>query len=535
MNIDYIKDYAIECIEKGSIESDCLEYKKSHLQKDKILKTMCAYANNLMNRNLCLILLGIEEHKEENLKATPIRPISGYSKSEIETIENAVKSLTSFVKPKMDFHITHAVLDGKAFVIVAFMNNNNGPYEVTEKAEKDKSINLKRGRYVRIERESRLASVMEEFNLLKKFANYHFTEEVSNVASLDDIDVDYIREYLTLTTSRNNTNILSKLEMARNMNLIDATTRQVKNFAVLMFSRTPENFIPYSFVELIYRSRLGETMMQFKEYRGPIWKQLKNVMDDIKNRYIHSITLRVKNEVESSTIYNYPYSTVEELVTNAIVHKNYENPRTVQIYIYDDSIVITNYNKPIPPVTIRDLNELEAFPNRSYENPSIREMFKALDYIESYGSGIGKAKRAMQRNGSERFHFEEYDENIEITSVRIPINKEYVRFQTYDQQERNLDIPETLPDRNQIKEMESVKINTIDCIEIIKNSDFSNNIKNTLLDIYKHFFNDIFGRKDLIDYLKVSNASGTNYINHLLSLHVIEPVKGNGKGKYHFR
>ncbi len=207
MNIDYIKDYAIECIEKGSIESDCLEYKKSHLQKDKILKTMCAYANNLMNRNLCLILLGIEEHKEENLKATPIRPISGYSENEIETIENAVKSLTSFVKPKMDFHITHALLDGKAFVIVAFMNNNNGPYEVTEKAEKDKSINLKRGRYVRIERESRLASVMEEFNLLKKFANYHFTEEVSNVASLDDIDVDYIREYLALTSSRNNTNV----------------------------------------------------------------------------------------------------------------------------------------------------------------------------------------------------------------------------------------------------------------------------------------------------------------------------------------
>ncbi len=318
------------------------------------------------------------------------------------------------------------------------------------------------------------------------------------------------------------------------MNLINATTCQVKNFAVLMFSRTPENFIPYSFVELIYRSRLGETMMQSKEYRGPIWKQLKNVMDDIKNRYIHSITLRVKNEVESSTIYNYPYSTVEELVTNAIVHKNYENPRTVQIYIYDDSIVITNYNNPIPPVTIHDLNELEAFPNRSYENHSIREMFKALDYIESYGSGIGKAKRAMQRNGSERFHFEEYDENIEITSVRIPINKEYVRFQTYDQQESNLDIPETLPDRNQIKEMESVKINTIDCIEIIKNSDFSDNIKNTLLDIYKHFFNDIFGRKDLIDYLKVSNASGTNYINHLLNLNVIEPVKGNGKGRYRF-
>ena len=165
--------------------------------------------------------------------------------------------------------------------------------------------------------------------------------------------------------------------------------------------------------------------MESKEYRGSIWKQLKNVMDDIKNNYIHSITLRVKDELESETIYNFPYSTIEELVTNAVVHKNYENPRTIQVYIYDNSIVVTNYNRPIPPVTIKDLNELETFPNRTYENPSIREMFKSLDYIESYGSGIGKAKRAMSKNGEEKFSFQEYDENIDITSVTIPINGKY--------------------------------------------------------------------------------------------------------------
>ena len=52
-------------------------------------------------------------------------------------------------------------------------------------------------------------------------------------------------------------------------------------------------------------------------------------------------------------------------------------------------------------------------------------MFKSLDYIESYGSGIGKAKRAMSKNGEEKFSFQEYDENIDITSVTIPINGKY--------------------------------------------------------------------------------------------------------------
>ncbi len=550
-NTDYIKRYAIECLDTGKIESDCLEYKKSHLQKDAILKTMCAFSNNLMNRNLNLILLGVEEHHEDNLKATPILPIKGFLESEIETVENSVRSLISFIKPKINFDVTHASLGGRSFVILAFSNNNNGPYEVIEKAEKDKTIGLKRGRYVRIERDTRLASVFEEFNLLKKFANYHFTEEFSNVASLDDLDVDYIREYLALTTDRGNTNVLAKYEMAQNMGLIDTTTNRAKNYSILMFSRTPEAFIPYSFVELIYRSNLGESLMQSKEYRGPIWKQLKNVMDDIKNNYIRSITIRVKDEVKSETIYNFPYSTVEELVTNAIVHKNYENPRTIQIYVYDKSIVITNYNKPIPPVTIKDLNEQEAFPNRSYENPSIREMFKSLDYIESYGSGIGKAKRAMSKNGSEKIHFEEYDENIEITSVTIPVNSTFEKYrkldieagdldidsQNLDIQGRNLDIDSQNLDIGAYKTSTGakVKINTIDCVGTIEDSDYSSGIKSILLSIYNRFFDSIFGRKEIVDYLKTSNATGTNYINYLANIGVIEPIRGLGKGKYKFK
>ena len=538
MKIDDIKSFAIKCIEENAIEKDYLEYKKSHLQKDKILKTMCSFANNLMNRNLNVILIGIEEHEEPDLKATPVRPILGYEESQIETIENSIKSLISFIKPKINYDITHAEIDNRSFVIVALSNNNIGPYEVTEKAEKDKTINLKRGRYVRVERDSRLATIREEFELLRKFSNYHFTEELSNVATIDDLDVDYIREYLNLTSNRNNTSSLSKTEMAQNMGLIDTSTNMVKNFAVLMFSRNPEKFIPYSYVEVIYRSRLGESVMSSKEYRGPIWKQVKNVMDDIKNNYLNSITLRVEDKLESEIVYNYPYSTIEELVTNAIIHKNYENPRTVQIYIYDKSIVITNYNRPIPPVTINDLNTKDAFPNRVYENPSIREMFKSLDYIESYGSGIGKAKKAMSKNGIERIHFEEYDENIDITSVVIPINSKYEKYKNLDIESQNLDIEsQNLDIESQNLDIEGVevKINTIDSVEIINKSKLSNSVKNILIKIYDRFFNKIFSRGDIVDALNISNASGTNYINYLLDLNVIEPVSGQGKGKYKFR
>lgn len=298
MNTDDIKKIALQYLEEGKLETDFLEYKKSHLQRDGILKTICAFSNNIMNRNLCMILVGVGEHGEPDLKGTPVRPICGYDESQIETVENSLKSLIGFIKPKINYTMTHAKLDGRSFVIFAFSNNNVGPYEVLEKAEKEKSVNLKRGRYVRVERDSRLATIKEEFELLKKFSNYHFTEECSNVATLDDLDVDYIREYLNATTNRENTKNLSKREMAEHMGLLDSQTGMVKNFSLLMFSRNPEKFIPYSYVELIHKSSSGESVMSSKEFRGPIWKQLRNVMDEINNSYLKSLTLRVKDDRE---------------------------------------------------------------------------------------------------------------------------------------------------------------------------------------------------------------------------------------------
>lgn len=534
MKIDDIKIIAKKYLDEGKIESDFIEYKKSHFQKDKILKTMCAFANNISNRELSLIYIGVEECNENNLKGTPKRPILGYDEKEIETIENSLKALLPFIKPKVNFYLTHIIIDDRAVIIMAFLNNNNGPYEVIDKAEKDKSISLKRGRYIRIERESILASLKDEFNLLKKFSNYHFTETFSNLATLDDLEVDYLREYLNESTLRNNTINLSKNEIAINMNLIDINTSMIKNFAILMFSRNPEKFIPYSYIELIYKSNSGEAIMSLKEFKGPIWKQLQNIMNDINNNYLKSLTLRVNDNLKSETIYNYPYSAIEELITNAIVHKNYENPRTVQVYIYEDRIVITNYNKPLPPITIKDLNTKDSFPNRMYENPSIREMFKSLDLIESFGSGIGKAKRAMKENSSDSIYFIDYDENIEITSVVIPINKKYLdyynKIKNLDIKDNNLDIKDEKLDIDTM-----IRFNKVDSLGIIKKSSYSSTIKNILTIIYNNFFNTTFGRTDIINLLKVSNASGSNYISYLLSLNLIEQTKGKGKGKYHFK
>ena len=130
----------------------------------------------------------------------------------------------------------------------------------------------------------------------------------------------------------------------------------------------------------------------------------------------------------------------------------------------------------------------------------------------------------MLENGNEMIHFEEYDDKIDITSVVIPINKKYEKYKNLDIEGQNLDIEDV-----------EVKINKVDFIGVINKSDYSYVIRKELVRIYDKFFNSIFSRSDIVSYLGISNSSGTNYINYLLELNIIESVSGQGKGKYKFK
>lgn len=82
MQINDIKRMAYTIIEQGHKENNYIEYKKSATFKAKILKTVCAYANNYMNREIGLVFIGIEEvdNKGTGEKALPKRPIIGIIK-----------------------------------------------------------------------------------------------------------------------------------------------------------------------------------------------------------------------------------------------------------------------------------------------------------------------------------------------------------------------------------------------------------------------------------------------------------------------
>ena len=137
-----IKRMAHNILENRNIESSFIEYKKTTNFKDKILKTACAFANNYMNDEIGLLFVGIEEldNKETGDKAIPKRPIEGIPESRLEGAENELKSLLSNIHPKIKYHIISNKIDDKYYIVVAVESTSNGPFQTSEKAEKDKNI-----------------------------------------------------------------------------------------------------------------------------------------------------------------------------------------------------------------------------------------------------------------------------------------------------------------------------------------------------------------------------------------------------------
>lgn len=430
MRVSDIERMARTVLEQGKVESDCIEYKKSATFQDKILKTACAYANNYMNREIGLIFIGVEEvdSPEEEAKGVPRRPLSGIPEESVEPTENRIKHLLGEIHPKPAYHFVEGELDGRCYIVIAVEPGHAGPYETSARAERDRKIGLKAGRYIRVGRDSRLPNAREEFSLLKKFADVRFSSQLNETATLEHLSYEYMREYLRAVHASEDLIALSKEDMALAMGLVtpsDYGGLRARNFAVLMFADCPQHFIPYARIEII--REVGTTdRMTSKVFDGPVWIQVQRAVQYFEETILDSYVLRSGEMTGHRTVCNWPKAMFAELLTNCVLHKEYDADTYIGVYVYADRIVFVNHNRPLPPVTIEDLNVRDKFDERTYLNLELRDMLYALGLIESFGSGIRRAKRAMEENGSPALVFEPRNDFDEYTKVTALIHPEFL-------------------------------------------------------------------------------------------------------------
>lgn len=395
----------LEKLLKGrTVEQNRVEYKEGWNPND-IIHTICAFANDFSNVNGGYLVIGIQA--EEGL---PILPPKGLSRNTLDSVQQEIFQYCNMITPRYIPRIE--VVDYKntgTFLIYLWCSaGDSGPYQASVDAYAQKGTKKDKRMYYWIRPASlTVAADRDEIaELFDKFNSVPFDDRINRKATIQDIRRGYLEDFLrdsksSLVDEINESSLEDLLVSLEVANETD-TELSIRNIGVLMFTERPDKFIPGAQIDLVkFNTEEAEGSDDFfeKTFYGPIWKQVRDVLDYINTNIIEEKVVKIQGQAESERYVNYPYNALEEAIVNAVFHKSYREPEPVEIRIYVDCIRIINF-----PGVEKHIS-LEKFKTgkgraRKYRNRRIGELFKEIDLSEKQGTGITKILRELKKNGS---------------------------------------------------------------------------------------------------------------------------------------
>jgi ATP-dependent DNA helicase RecG len=95
---------------------------------------------------------------------------------------------------------------------------------------------------------------------------------------------------------------------------------------------------------------------------------------------------------------DYPVLALQELARNAVIHRAYDGTNApVRFTWHEDRVEITSPGGPFGSVSIDNFGRPDV---TDYRNPVLAAAAKDLGFVQRFGSGLPRARHALQRNGN---------------------------------------------------------------------------------------------------------------------------------------
>lgn len=186
------------------------------------------------------------------------------------------------------------------------------------------------------------------------------------------------------------------------------------NSGILLFGKMPQQFIGNSSIKIeikdlddyFKRNYLAEGEEFHTEYtvEGNLWNQLNAIIEIVS---LFNKPFKLKRET-STTVTPYPPLAIKELLTNCIVHRNYEDDIQTIIEITPKWIRIVNSGGLVDDVQdklegaeIEDVIKQGARGIKGYRNPVLADLFYGTETMEKRGSGLSDVFQEVQKYASQ--------------------------------------------------------------------------------------------------------------------------------------
>jgi len=401
------------------VEGIRMEFKEGWNPKP-IMRSVCAFANDFENEGSGYIIVGVAE---ENGK--PIRPVKGFDVNQFEKVQKDLIGYCNLMSPPYAPRISLEDIDNKQVLVIWVPAGTLRPYKVPDDILAKHKVPHFR---IRQFSSSVVPNEEQEMELIQLTAKVPFDDRVNSKFSVNDLDFGLMREHLAKTESKlfQESVTMTVEQLAENMNLCQGKNEHQfpKNVGLLMFSKNASELFNGAQIDLVeFAEGLGAKEFKENIFQGTIQKQLTDVLSYLKSQIVKSKIIKYSDRAESDTVFNYPYEALEEALSNAVYHKNYELREPIEIRVLPTSIEIISYNGVDPSLKQSDFDK-GTIRNRRYRNRRIGEFLKELNLTEGRGTGIPTMTRVLHQNGSPKplFDTNEPERSCFVTELTIHPN-----------------------------------------------------------------------------------------------------------------
>ena len=393
-----------------TVEWDRIEFKKGW-NPEEILHTLCTFANDVNNWGGGYIVIGIEEKD-----GIPVLPPLGLLQNSLDAIQKKMVNLCHQIEPTPQIVTEPVVFQEQHILIIWVPGGNDRPYKApTTLGEKGQ-----KRYFVRRSSVSKIANPIEEKQLLSLSETIPFDDRINYHAELSDLSPLLVKAFLNEVKSdlALEADTIPFADLCRQMQIVGGSREMIKpkNVGLLCFSNRPENFFPYTRIEIVhFLDDIGDRFVE-QIFSGSLFEQLKSALLYFKNQVIREMVIKVPEQAEAIRFFNYPYEALEEALVNAVYHKSYHVREPIEVRINYDSIQILNFEGPMPPINNDDLKK-ERVISRSYRNRRVGDFLKELDYTEGRSTGFPKIFRHLRRNYSPEPKFETDENNLHFLTT----------------------------------------------------------------------------------------------------------------------
>ena len=339
------------------------QFKKNMRNDDALAAEMVAFSNGAGGK----LLIGVNDDGS----------IAGLSGEDIHRLNQLISNAASQnVKPAIN-PVTENIMTASGLIMIVDVPAGiNKPYQ-----DKDGAFWVKSGA------DKRKATSREEIQRLFQSSNLIHADELPvQGVTVADLDLDYFRHFFQRRFDRSlDDEKLPLPTLLSNMNLLKDGSLTVAG--TLLFAKSPEFKLPAFIVKA---GAFNSTVLSTTEYNDS--RDIGGKMADVFQQTIGFILsnlhhIQSNQGINSVGIPEIPREAIEELVSNALIHRDYFISAPVKIFVYRDRVEIISPGHLPNNLSVENIKS----GNSNARNPALASYAHSLMPYRGYGSGIIRA------------------------------------------------------------------------------------------------------------------------------------------------